>query len=108
MWEEVWNEMLRIMDILMITMQKEVMVIIFAVGLLLTGFYILQPFIRILIALEWENFLTFIFVSISGLWLMNHLVPSIDKKYYIYTIITFSVCVVIQRLWAILKMRAKY
>ncbi|MFC4404737.1 hypothetical protein [Gracilibacillus xinjiangensis] len=107
MWNETWSEIVRVMDLLMITMQQEMIMIIFTVGLLLIGYYLLYPFIRLVIALEWGSFLTFLFVSILGIWLMNHLVPDTHNKYYLNTIIIFSLCVCIKRLVTIFKMRAK-
>ncbi|SER98072.1 hypothetical protein SAMN04487944_11464 [Gracilibacillus ureilyticus] len=103
--DKIWNEIVRLMDVLMITMQKELIMLIIAVCCLLTGYYIVYPFIRIMIALEWGTFLTFILVSITGIWLMSYLVPEIPGKYYIFAIIIFSLCICSRRLLAIWKVR---
>ncbi|GAE91824.1 hypothetical protein JCM21714_783 [Gracilibacillus boraciitolerans JCM 21714] len=103
MVNELWKEWLRISDYLLITMQSEMFFILYVVLGLSILYFVLQPFIRFIIALEWKALMTYLFAIIISLLLINQFIAVEDWRYVLYAILIFSIILSIKRGFSLLR-----
>ncbi|MGN8645180.1 hypothetical protein ACTNEO_03680 [Gracilibacillus sp. HCP3S3_G5_1] len=103
MAEEVWKEMIRVTDVLLLTMQAEVFFVFYIVSGLIIMYYLFQPFVKFMMVLEWNTLLTVIFVVLLMFLITSTLTDVPDWRYVLYGILIFSIIISIKRSIAIMK-----
>ncbi|MFC4387248.1 hypothetical protein ACFOZ1_05430 [Gracilibacillus marinus] len=107
MLKEEWQQFVAFIDTLLITMQHEVSTVLFILILLIIGYSVILPLIRVIVALEWTSFLTFAIVTIFAYQIMDSATEQNERVYFVYAIIIFSVFISTKRMFDIWKMRTQ-
>ncbi len=105
MAEELWREMLRVSDYLLLTMQSEMFLVIYVVLGLSILFFLLQPFVKFVMTLEWSVFLTYIITIMMMFLLVVTFINVEDWRYVLYAILIFSIIISLRRGFSLKKNR---
>ncbi len=106
--EEIWKEMVRVSDFLLLTMQTELFFVLYIVLGLIIMYYLFQPFIKFVITLEWNTLLTYMFVILLMFLIISAFMDIPDWRYVLYGVLIFSIIISIKRSFTILKKNQPY
>ncbi|MFD2656196.1 hypothetical protein [Gracilibacillus thailandensis] len=108
MAEDLWKEIVRVSDFLLLTMQTELFFVLYIVTGLIILYYVCKPFVKFVIALEWNTFITYMFVVLIMFLLVSEYIDVPDWKYVLYGVLIFSIIVSIKRSFSIMKKNQPY
>ena len=99
--KEIWDTWVRIMDSVLLTMQSEVLLIIYFVIGFFVFYYILHPIVRLLIALEWDSLMTYVLIIPLMFLTLSLIDYESSEQYVVYAMIIFSLLISFKRGFAV-------
>ncbi|SFM01351.1 hypothetical protein SAMN04487943_106187 [Gracilibacillus orientalis] len=103
MAKELWKEIVRLSDFLILTMQTELFFVLYTVTGLIILYYAFKPFVKFVIALEWNTLITYMFVVLLMFLIISAFIDVPDWRYVLYGVLIFSIIISIKRSFTIMK-----
>ncbi|UOQ85425.1 hypothetical protein [Gracilibacillus salinarum] len=97
MLKELWNKIVSGSDYILLTMQAEARLVVYVVLGLIGLYFLLKPFVRFVMALEWNAFITYLFVILLMCLIMTRFTSANDWKYFLYAVVIFSIVLSVKR-----------
>ncbi|MGP4040463.1 hypothetical protein ACTWP4_11320 [Gracilibacillus sp. D59] len=108
MAEELWKEMIRLSDLLFLTMQTEIFFILYIVSGLIIMYYLFHPLVKFVMALEWNTLITYMFAVLIMILIISAFMDVPDWRYVLYGVLIFSIIISIKRSFSIIRKDQPY
>ncbi|WP_163536657.1 hypothetical protein [Gracilibacillus sp. YIM 98692] len=97
MIERVWKEIVRISDVMLLTMQGEIVYMLTVMLLLIGCYMMIYPIIHLLIMLEWKMFLSYL-LSVGFVFIIASQISGLSiSSFFVMAIVLFAICICLSR-----------